>query len=67
MRNLNKKQKNMIKQWVDENWQGDGSIYSYEQMPIELLDKLEAINDHETIWQNIQRMISDLAMEKVYG
>ena len=65
MRNLNKKQKNIIKKWVDENWQGAGSIYSYEQMPIELLDKLEAINDHETIWQNIQRFINDLAMEKV--
>ena len=63
MRVLNKKQKKMIDRWFDENWTGAGSIGSSRDMPIELLDELETINDHETIWQNIDRYVNDLAMD----
>jgi len=66
MRVLNKKQKNIITKWFNENWQGAGSINSSDDMPIELLDELERINDHETIWQNIDRFINDLACENVH-
>lgn len=66
MRVLNKKQKQIIEKWFEQNWQGAGSIYSSDQMPIELLAQLERINDHETIWQNIDRFLNDLACKKVY-
>ena len=67
MRVLNKKQKNIITKWFNENWTGAGSLCSTQDMPIELLDQLERINDHETIWQNIDRFINDLALKKIYG
>lgn len=66
MRVLNKKQKKMIEKWFNENWQGAGSIYCSDQMPQKLLDELERINDHETIWQNIDRLINDLACKNVH-
>ena len=65
MRVLNKKQKKLINQWFDENWTGAGSICSTEQMPLELMEKLERINDHETIWHNVNRHIIDRAFEKI--
>ena len=66
MRNLNNKQKKTIKNWFNDNWSGAGSIYSSEQMPLELIERLERMNDHETIWQNMDRYINDLALEKLY-
>jgi len=66
MRVLNKKQKKMIDKWFDENWTGAGSLCSSDDMPLDLLDKLEKINDHETIYHNIDRYIGDKACEKVY-
>ena len=66
MRVLNKKQKSIITKWFNENWQGAGSLYCSDQMPIELLEQLERINDHETIWQNIDGFINDLACENVH-
>jgi len=64
MRVLNKKQKNVIIKWFNENWKGAGSIYSSDQMPIELLNEIERINNHETIWQNMDRFINDLNTKK---
>ena len=66
MRVLNAKQKKLIDQWFNQHWAGQGSIYSNEQMPAELCDRLVEINDHETIWQNIDRYINDKACEKLY-
>jgi len=66
MRVLNKKQRNLIEKWFNENWTGQGSLYSNDQMSMELQQELEQINDHETIWSNIDRYINDLAVEKLY-
>jgi len=66
MRVLNKKQKKLIEKWFNENWTGQGSLYSNDQMSMELQQELEQINDHETIWSNIDRYINDLAVEKLY-
>jgi hypothetical protein len=30
-------------------------------------EQLEAMNDHETLWQNADRYIGDKATAKVYG
>jgi len=67
MRQLSKRQKNYIKQWFNEAWTGAGSIYTIDQMPQDMQDILEAMNDHETLWQNSDRFIADLATEKIYG
>ena len=66
MRTLNKKQKNLIGKWFDENWTGAGSLYTSDQMPIELQEQIRKINDHETIWQNIDRYINDKAVENFH-
>ena len=66
MRNLNKRQKNLIDKWFEENWTGAGSLYTVDQMPTELQDELEAMNDHEIIWQNADRYINDKSVKKVY-
>ena len=66
MRQLSKKQKKFIDKWFDENWTGACSVYSVDQMPVEMQKQIEAMNDHETIWQNADRYISDKAMAKVY-
>ena len=66
MRVLNKKQKRLIDDWFDREWAGAGSITAVEDMPVKLYELLEKINDHETLYQNVQRYITDKAMEKVY-
>ncbi len=67
MRNLNKKQKSLIDQWFDKNWTGAGSLNSCDDIPLELIVEIENINDHETIYQNIDRYINDKALEKMYS
>jgi hypothetical protein len=67
MRTLNKKQKNLIDKWIKDNYNGAGSLYSSDQMPIELQQELERINDHETIWHNIDRYIGDEVLKIAYG
>ena len=62
MRQLNRQQKKLIDKWFDENWTGAGSIGGIDDLPIELWEELERINDHETIYQNIDNYISDKAM-----
>lgn len=67
MRILNKKQKNLIDKWMKENSGRKHEIcYSSRQMSIELQEELRQINDHETIWQNIDRYINDKAVENVH-
>jgi len=66
MRVLNKKQRNLIEKWFNENWTGQGSLYSNDQMSMELQEELEEMGNHETIWSNIDMYINDLAMEKLY-
>jgi len=67
MRVLNAKQKKFIDTWFDNNWTGAGSLYTVDQMSQEEQQQLEAMNDHETLWQNADRYIGDKATAKVYG
>lgn len=67
MRVLNKRQKKMLDEWFATNWTGAGSISGVEDVPATLYEKLESINDHETIWQNINRYIMDKIMDKLYS
>jgi hypothetical protein len=65
MRQLNKRQKKLIKEWVDENLKKD--FLNLIDMPTELYEELERINDHETLYQNAERHIDDLILERAYG
>ena len=65
MRTLNKKQKKLIDKWFDNNWTGAGSLGSVDDMPLELMEELERINDHETIWDNVTRYINDKALDRI--
>jgi len=62
---LNKKQKRMIDKWFNLNWTGIGSISDIDDMLIELVKKIENINDHETIVHNINRYIRDKVNERM--
>ena len=66
MRKLNAKQKKLIDKWFDENWTGAGSLYTVDQMSQADQEKLQAMNDHETLWQNADRYIGDKACENVH-
>ena len=65
MRTLNKKQKTAIDKWFNENWHGAGSI-GPDDVPLELWDKLEKINDHETLYQNVNRYVLDKGFKRLY-
>jgi len=67
MRNLIKKQKKAIKEWIDDCEKNGIDIYTIDQMSEEFANKILAMNDHETFWQNADRFISDYVLEKKYG
>ena len=66
MRTLNKKQKNFIDKWIKDNWNGAGSIFTVDQMSLKELNQLQAMNNHETLWQNADRYIGDKTLEIIY-
>jgi len=62
MRDLNKKQKRLLDEWFETIKNEPGLAVRdvvQDLLPISLLEKLEAINDHETIYHNINRYIND--------
>jgi len=67
MRVLNKKQKKLLDKWFEtiktEPGLAVGNVVD-DLMPLELLKELEAMNDHETIYHNINRYINDKAFER---
>ena len=66
MRVLNKKQKKMLDKWFetvkDESGMGVRDVVA-DLLPVELWEELQAVNDHETIYNNINRYVNDKAME----
>jgi len=66
MRKLNKKQKNLLDKWYNENKDLPGlgvCDIVRDHLPIELLEKLEEINDHETLYQNVNRYVNDKGVQ----
>jgi|GEM_PF-1747191 len=67
MRQLTKKQKNLLDKWYSENKEDIQTGICFfnwsdcEQFPFELFEKLEKINDTEILAQEINRYISDKA------
>ena len=67
MRNLNKKQKNAITKWFNQRKEQGIDTYTIDQMNIDQANQILSWNDHETFWQNADRLINDLVLEKMYG
>ena len=65
MRQLNKKQKKIIQEWVNEN-KNDNKL-DIRKMPYSLYEEIEEIHDFETIYQEIDRYIDDLVLERIHG
>lgn len=63
LRSLNKQQKRLLTEWYKANKSKIrlGFDMQSDAFPYELYQKLQDINDHETIVQNINRFLSDLA------
>lgn len=60
MRYLSKKQKNIIKSYAkDDYFNRDLLIEKYGNKHI-LLMQLEKVNDYETLWSDLDRLITDL-------
>ncbi len=66
MRILNKKQKKVLDKWFETikhtDFRAAGDPVK-NLLPWEIFEQLEQINDHETIYQNINRYIIDKIME----
>jgi len=62
MRVLNNKQKKILDEWYEtikhESGLGVRDVIQ-DLMPIELWKKLERINNHETLYDNVNRYIND--------
>ena len=67
MRKLSKRQKKMIDTWFNENWDGAGSVTGIGDMPIDTYEKMERLNNHETLWQNAERYVMDKVMSETLG
>jgi hypothetical protein len=57
MRQLNKKQKKLLKE------QFDAGVESVDDLPLKAYEAIKSINPHETFWQNADRFLSDLVFE----
>ena len=70
MRILNKKQKNLLNEWFEKNKDNLGLFFQVdtcEAFSPKLFEQLEKINDHETLYQNIDRYISDKVADLMYS
>lgn len=63
MRKLSKKQKNIIIDYINNDFfESDLLIEKYGNFNI-LYSQLEKINDYETLWQDLKRITNDLLFE----
>jgi hypothetical protein len=62
MRQLNKRQ---IK-YLDDLMAGNNQIKMVDDLNGQEWQTLEAMNDHETLWQNAERYISDKRIKELY-
>jgi hypothetical protein len=59
-RQLNKAQQKILISAVTNR-----DIYSTDGLTLEEMERLEKLNDHETLWQNANRFIHDYLMSKL--
>ena len=63
MRKLSLKQKELIKEYFDNDLL-DYTNVEYEQNKDDLITKLEKFNDYETLWSDVDRFIWDLSFNR---
>ena len=68
MRHLSIKQKKILRDWYSKNKNNIGFSFDVQRdLPYEIWEQLEKINDFETIYQEINRFIYDLVANTRYG
>lgn len=65
MRKLNMKQKKIVQRYWEED-KLDSTNVEYYNNKEELLEELEKINDYETMWCDLDRLINDLYFSEDY-
>ena len=78
-RELLKRQKTIIDKFIKDNTHSKDSFYrassvftngrhslGVDDLPMELYERIEAINDTEVLYQNIERYMSDKCLDIVY-
>jgi hypothetical protein len=78
-RHLLKRQKAILDKFIKDNTHSKDSIYrassvftagrhslGVDDLPIELYEKLEEINDTEILWNNTDRYMSDQCSKAIY-
>ena len=68
MRQLSVKQKKMLREWFAENKDKVTFAFDiqYDCFPSVLYEKIVAVNDYETIVQDINRFLTDMAAEAIH-
>jgi hypothetical protein len=59
MRELTRTQKNLIKRWYSKNKE----IRTVDDLSLDQMEKLENLNDFETIWHHANRLLWDLRFD----
>lgn len=67
MRKLSRRQKKLIDTWFNENWTGADSITGAGDIGADLFDRIERLNNFETLWDCMNIYIMDKVMEKTLG
>ena len=73
MRDLTKKQKNLLIKWFKESESSEGkmllgktnSLNGFEDLSLEQINMLEQINDTEVLYQNVNSFLHDLRFNEV--
>jgi len=60
-RKMTEKQKELVMNAVSDS---NFKIYSWACLPIAVKKQLETINDYETLWSDVERLIGDLRFSR---
>jgi len=66
MRELTKKQKQMLKKWFDENYKGNYIFDLADEISIDLFDEIEAVHPTEIFLRQANHFLGELALNYTY-
>lgn len=67
MRRLTAKQKKLLDKFSEERATKNNALWSVEDLTDEEWEQVEAINDTEILYQEVNRYLSDKRMAELYG